>query len=91
MDICALHQYGLDDIIENRNVLEKSEEKLKFLEKFDESLKITVPEKIDDFTVGKITTEEGIKDSVSKFLQEEIEKADSPTLQEKFVELKDKI
>ena len=91
LDICALHQYGLDDIIKNRNVLEKSEEKLKFLEKFDESLKITVPEKIDDFTVGKITIEEDIKDSVSKFLQEEIEKADSPILQDKLASLKDQL
>lgn len=91
LDICALHQYGLNNIIENRNVLEKSEEKLKFLKKFDESLDIAVPEKIDDFTVGKIAIEEDFKNPVSKFLQEEIEKADSPTLQEKFVELKDKI
>ena len=91
LDICALNKYGLNDIIENRNVLEKSEEKLKFLRKFDESLNISVPEKIEDFTVGKIILEESIWDSVSKFLQEEIEKADSPILQEKLVELKDKI
>ncbi|MBO7505430.1 hypothetical protein J6T66_04875 [bacterium] len=51
MDICALHEYGLDDIIENRNVLEKSEEKLNFLKKFNESLGTKVPEKIEDFTV----------------------------------------
>jgi hypothetical protein len=51
LDICALHEYHLDDIIQNRNVLEKSEEKLKFLKKFDESLGLKVPEKIDDFTV----------------------------------------
>ena len=91
LDICALHQYGLDDIIENRNVLEKSEEKLKFLKKFDESLGIKIPEKIEDFTVGKLNIEEDIKDSVSKFLQEEIEKADSPTLQEKLISLKDQL
>ena len=91
LDICALHQYGLDDIIQNRNVLEKSEEKLKFLKKFSESLKIAVPEKIEDFTVGKLTIEENIWNNVSKFLQEEIEKADSPTLQEKLIELKEKI
>jgi hypothetical protein len=84
-----LHQYGLDDIIENRNVLEKSEEKLKFLRKFYESLNIAIPEKIDDFTVGKINIKESIEDSVSRFLQEKIEKADSPILQGKLVELKD--
>ena len=89
LDLCALHQYGLDDIIENRNVLEKSEEKLKFLRKFYESLNIAIPEKIDDFTVGKINIKESIEDSVSRFLQEKIEKADSPILQGKLVELKD--
>jgi hypothetical protein len=51
LDICALHEYQLDDIIQNRNVLEKSEEKLKFLKKFDETLGLKVPEKIDDFTI----------------------------------------
>ena len=91
LDICALHEYHLDDIIQNRNVLEKSEEKLKFLKKFDESLGLKVPEKIDDFTVWKIKFDDGDIANLSKVLQEEIEKADSPTLQEKFVELKDKI
>lgn len=91
LDIYALHQYWLDNIVENRNVLEKSEEKLKFLKEFDKSLNIPVPEKIDDFTVGKIKIEENISNSVSKFLQEEIEKADSPTIQEKFIKLKELI
>ena len=91
LDICALHEYQLDDIIQNRNVLEKSEEKLKFLKKFDESLGLKVPEKIDDFTVWKIEFDDENIANLSKVLQEEIEKADSPTLQEKFVELKDKI
>jgi len=91
LDICALHEYHLDDIIQNRNVLEKSEEKLKFLKKFDESLELKVPEKIDDFTIWKIEFDDGDIANLSKVLQEEIEKADSPTLQEKFVELKDKI
>ena len=91
LDICALHEYQLDDIIQNRNVLEKSEEKLKFLKKFDESLGLKVPEKIDDFTVWKIEFDDWYITNLSKVLQEEIEKADSPTLQEKFVELKDKI
>jgi len=51
LDICALHEYQLDNIIENRNVLEKSEEKLNFLKKFDEALGLKVPEKIDDYTI----------------------------------------
>ena len=91
LDICALHEYQLNDIIENRNVIEKSEEKLKFLENFDQSLGLKAPEKIDDFTVWKIEFDDGDIANLSKVLQEEIEKADSPTLQEKFVELKDKI
>jgi hypothetical protein len=91
LDLCALHQYGLDDIIENRNVLEKSEEKLKFLRKFYESLNIATLEKIDDFTVGKINIKESIEDSVSRFLQEEVKKADSPIFQEKLIELKENL
>ena len=91
LDVCALHQYGLDDIIENRNVLEKSEEKLNFLKKFDEALNIKIPEKIEDFTVWKVQFKEEDVANLSKVLQEEIEKANSPTLQEKFVELKDLI
>ena len=91
LDICALHEYQLDDIIENRNVIEKSEEKLSFLKKFNESLGLKVPEKIDDFTVWKIEFDDWYIANLSKVLQEEIEKADSPILQEKFVELKDKI
>ena len=91
LDICALHEYQLDDIIQNRNVLEKAEEKLKFLKKFDESLGLKVPEKIDDFTVWKIGFDDENIANLSKVLQEEIEKADSPTLQEKFVDLKDHI
>ena len=91
LDIYALHEYGLDDIIENRNVLEKSEEKLNFLKKFDESLGIQVPEKIDDFTVWKLELNDEDIANLSKVLQEEIEKADSPALQEKFVQLKDSL
>ena len=91
MDICALHEYGLDDIISNRNVIEKSEEKFKFLKEFDKSLGVKVPEKIEDYTVWKIELDDGDVANLSKVLQEEIEKANSPVLQEKFVELKDKI
>jgi LPS O-antigen subunit length determinant protein (WzzB/FepE family) len=61
------------------------------LKKFDESLEVKVPEKIDDFTVWKIEFDDENIANLSKVLQEEIEKASSPTLQEKFVELKDKI
>ena len=89
LDICALHEYGLDDIISNRNVIEKSEEKFKFREKFNEALGVKIPEKIEDYTVWKIEFDDGDIANLSNVLQEEIEKADSPTLQEKFVELKD--
>ena len=91
LDICALHEYQLDEIIQNRNVIEKSEEKFKFLKKFNESLGVKVPEKIEDFTIWKIEFDGEDIGNISKVLQEEIEKADSPALQEKFVELKDKI
>ena len=91
LDICALHEYGLDDIIQNRNVIEKSEEKFNFLKKFNESLGIQVPEKIEDYTVWKIELDDEDIANISNFLQEEIEKADSPTLQEKLVELKERI
>lgn len=89
LDICALHEYGLDDIISNRNVIEKSEEKFKFREKFNEALGVKVRAKIEDYTVWKIKFDDGDIANLSNVLQEEIEKADSPTLQEKFVELKD--
>ncbi len=91
LDICALHEYQLDDIISNRNVIEKSEEKLNFLKKFSESLGIKVPGKIEDFTVWKLGLNDEDMANLSKVLQEEIEKADSPALQEKFVELKEMI
>ena len=91
LDICALHQYWLDDIIQNRNVLEKSEEKLKFLKKFDESLWISVSEKIEDFTVWKAEFSEEDKVNITKFLQQNIERADWAILQEKLVELKESL
>ena len=91
LDICALHEYGLDDIIANRNVIEKSEEKFKFLKEFDKSLGIEVPEKIEDFTIWKAEFSEEDKANVSKLLQWKIEKADSPILQEKLVEIKEQI
>lgn len=89
LDICTLHEYRLDDIIKNRNVLEKSKEKFNFLKKFSESLGINVPEKIEDFTIWKVEFDNDDIANISKVLQEEIEKADSPTLQEKFIELKE--
>jgi hypothetical protein len=64
---------------------------LNFLKKFDEALGLKVTGKIDDYTVWKIEFDDGNTTNLSKALQEEIEKADSPTLQEKFIELKDKI
>ena len=88
LDFYALHKYGLDDILENRNVYDKSQEKLKFLNKFTEALKIESINKIEDFTVGKVELD-GSELNISKFLQEEIEKADSPTFQEKLVALKE--
>lgn len=91
LDICALNKFGLDDIILNRNVLEKSEEKLSFLKKFNEALWNKVPEKIDDFTVWKLNFDDENIANLSKVLQEEIEKADSPVFQEKLIELREQI
>ena len=90
LDVCALHKYWLDDILENRNVYDKSQEKLNFLNKFSEALKIETINKIEDFTVWKIVFD-GNELNVSKFLQEEIERADSPAFQEKLVSLKESI
>lgn len=89
LDICALHEYRLDDIIPNRNVFDKSEEKFNFLRKFDEALGIKIPTKIEDFTVWKAQLDDLDISNISKVLQEEIENADSSELQEKFIGLKD--
>ena len=89
LDICALHDYQLNDIISNRNVIEKSEEKFRFLKEFAKALKIKVPEKIEDYTIWKIQFDDGNIANLSKVIQEEIEKANSAALQEKFVELKE--
>ena len=91
LDVCGLHEYWLDDIIKDRNVLEISEEKLNFLKKFDESLGIKIPEKIEDFTVWKAELDDEDLTNISKVLQEEIEKANSPALQEKLIKLAEKI
>lgn len=91
MDICALHEYGLDDIISNRNVIEKSEEKFKFLKEFDKSLGISIPSKIEDYTIWKAEFSDDDITNVTKLLQWKIEKADSPALQEKLVELNELI
>ena len=91
LDIYTFHEYELDDFIENRNVIEKSKEKYNFLKNFDEALGIKIPEKIEDFTVWKIELNDEDITNISKFFQEEIEKADSPMLQEKFIELNEKI
>jgi hypothetical protein len=89
MDICALHEYGLDDIISNRNVIEKSEEKFWFLKEFDKVLGITIPSKIEDYTIWKAELSDDDITNVIKLLQGKIEKADSPILQERLVSLKD--
>lgn len=91
LDICALHKYWLDDIISNRNVIEKSEEKFIFLKKFYESLKIDIPEKIEDYTIWKAEFSDDDITNVTKLLQWKIEKADSPIFQEKLVYLKGQI
>ena len=89
MDICALHEYGLDDIISNRNVIEKSEEKFWFLKEFDKILGIAIPSKIEDYTIWKAELSDDDITNVIKLLQGKIEKADSPILQERLVSLKD--
>ena len=89
MDICALHEYGLDDIISNRNVIEKSEEKFWFLKEFDKVLGIAIPSKIEDYTIWKAELSDDDITNVIKLLQGKIEKADSPILQERLVSLKD--
>jgi len=89
MDLLALSKYWLNDIIKDRNVIEKSEEKFKFLKKFDEYLGIKVPEKIENFTIWKVDFDDEDIIKISKLLQEEIEKADSPMLQERLIELKE--
>ena len=91
LDIYTFHEYELDDFIENRNVIEKSKEKYNFLKKFDEAIGIKIPEKIEDFTVWRIELNDEDIANISKFFQEQIEKADSPMLQEKFIELNEKI
>lgn len=89
MDICALHEYGLDDIISNRNVIEKSEEKFWFLKEFDKVLGIAIPSKIEDYTIWKAEFSDNDITNAIKLLQGKIEKADSPILQERLVSLKD--
>lgn len=89
LDLCALNKYWLDDVLENRNVLDKSQEKLKFLKEFNKSLNIDIPEKMEDFTIWKIDSDCFNVANVSKFLQEEIKKSNSPILQDKLVSLKD--
>lgn len=87
LDLCALNEYWLDNLIENRNVIEKSQEKLNFLKKFNAALNITAPEKIEDYTVWKAEFSEEYVSNIKKLLNEEIEKASTPILQEKLVAL----
>ena len=86
-DFLLLHQYWLDDILENRNIFEKSKEKYEFLNKFSESLKLPTYKSISDYTVGKVNFDESNKENIIKYLNEEIEKADSSILQNKLVKL----
>lgn len=91
MDILALDKYWLNNIIEDRNVIEKSGEKFEFLKRFNEYLKIKIPEKIEDFTVWKVDFDNEDIMKIYTLLQEEIEKATSPELQEKLIMLKESI
>jgi len=87
-DLCALHKYGLDDELENRDLFAKSNEKFWFFKKFSEKLGISVPQNICDYTVWNIdVSNDEIQSSANKFLQEEIEKADSPILQKRLIKL----
>jgi hypothetical protein len=61
------------------------------LKRFSEALGLKVPEKFEDFTVWKVKFDDVDITNISKVLQEEIEKANSPTIQEKFIELKDTV
>lgn len=91
LDLYALNKYWLDDILENRNVLDKSQEKLKFLKEFNKSLNIDIPEKMEDFTIWKLPSDCINPSNVTKFLQEEIEKANSAVLQDKLISLKESL
>ena len=89
-DIYSIWQYWLNDILENRDVFNKSEEKFKFLQKFNERLGLKIPQNIEDYTIWKLNIDDSeIKNNLSKFLDEEIANADSAMLQEKLVSLKE--
>lgn len=91
LDLCALNEYWLDNIVKDRNVIEKSKEKLNFLRKFNEALKIKAPEKMEDFTIWMIQFDNENRDNVANFLKEKIEKTDSPVLQEKLISLNENL
>lgn len=91
LDLCTLNKYWLNDILENRDVIEKSQEKLKFLKEFNKALDISIPEKMEDFTIWKIDSDSFNPANVAKFLQEEIEHANSPILQDKLISLKESL
>lgn len=85
-DLCALHEYWLDDEIENRDVFAKCDEKFWFFKKFSEKLWIDVPKAIKDYTVWTINiSDDEIQNSVKSFIDEWIKNADSPLLQEKLL------
>ena len=90
-DVCTLNEYWLDELIQNRDVMEKSEEKFKFLRSLNESLKINIPQKIEDYTIGKIWLEDDIYANISNFLKEKIKETNSPILQEKLISFEENI
>lgn len=89
-DIYSIGQYGLSDVLEKRNVFDKSEEKFRFLQKFFEKLELEVPQKVEDYTVGKLNVDDSdIQNNLVKFLWEEIKKADFAMLQDRLVSLQE--
>ena len=58
---------------------------------FNEHLGMEIPTNIDSFTIWKINIDEENILKLSTFLQKEIEKTDSPILQEKLIALKELI
>jgi hypothetical protein len=61
------------------------------LKEFYKSLGISIPSKIEDYTIWKAEFSDDDITNVTKLLQWKIEKADSPALQEKLVELNELI
>lgn len=91
-DYLSFHHFWMDDMFKNRDVFDKNNEKFIFLQRFCEKLKLEVPQNIADFTLWKLDlADEDIQQNLAKVLQEEIEKADRPEIQDFLVGLSDKI